>query len=275
MVGRQGQGPGEYYGASWLLPYADGFLLGTSDLRTLAFDDQGNFQGQLPLSFQQSGYMVRLGGDTIVVAQPMSTTHRFGLPFHVLTLAGDTLRSFGAEDRSIGDVGTFLLYRSIAAASDSTFWAVHPFTYQVQLWSASGTKLSDIRVSRAGFAEDVSSRSVAELTDEFRPAPRIRSIWQRDDGKLVLLIERQKANLPDRPPQASGGEIAARSSARMNDRDQVLEVIDPWTGELQDSLINPGPVYLMGAFSDDLVWGLVADDDGREQPQIFRIVWDP
>jgi hypothetical protein len=48
-------------------------------------------------------------------------------------------------------------------------------------------------------------------------------------------------------------------------------VVDPRTGQLLRSVVNSGPVYLMGILSDDLVWGVVADADGREQPRVYRL----
>lgn len=271
LIGRRGQGPGEYHGVSWLLPADGGLLIGTTDGRTLRFSSDGEFLGQSPFGVRVSGYITRVAGDTIVVAQPTPVLGQGFKPFHVLTLSGDTLGVFGAEGGSEDAKTLIQLYRTITPASDSTFWAVHPFTYLIEQWTTRGSLIHAVQVQRDGFPTGAEGKTVLELMDEYRPAPRVRAVRQRADGTLLVMIERQKPDLPPRPTGAPSGEVPARLAARMEDRDQVLEVVDPRTGRMLRSVVNSGPVYLMGILSDDLVWGVVADADGREQPNVYQL----
>ena len=181
LIGRRGQGPGEYHGVSWLLPADGGLLIGTTDGRTLRFNSDGEFLGQSPFGVRVSGYITRMAGDIIVVAQPTAVPGQGFRPFQVLDLSGDTLGSFGADGGS-EDASTLIqLYRTITPASDSTFWAVHPFTYLLEQWTTRGSLIHAVQVQRNWFPPGAEGKTVLELMDEYRPAPRVRAVRQRAD----------------------------------------------------------------------------------------------
>lgn len=272
QFGGVGEGPGEYRGVLWLLGHGDSLVVGTGQGKTLVFSTDGAYLGEVRLQLRPSGYRAHLRGDTLVVAEPIYTKDRFGYPLHVMTLSGDTLRSFGVADRSFdaasvkGDAAR--LFRSVAPATDSTFWAVAPFTYRIEEWSAAGVLIREAQAERAWLLPGAGEMSSAQLIGGVLPAPRVRGIQRSSGGKLLALTERPRSAESDPAPQHLG---STGFSGRLTELVQEIELVDPSTGTLLWSIINPGPAYLMGFLGPDLLWGITTDPDGREQPVVYRL----
>lgn len=272
LIGGIGDGPGEYRGVRWLLRRGDSLLVGTTKGNIFAYTTGGVYIGEVPLRMRLSGYLAPLRGDTLMVAEPIYTKDRFGYPLHVMTLSGDTLRSFGVADRRFdaasvkGDAAR--LFRSVAPATDSTFWAVAPFTYRIEEWSAAGVLIREAQAERAWLLPGAGEMSSAQLIGGVLPAPRVRGIQRSSGGKLLALTERPRSAESDPAPQHLG---STGFSGRLTELVQEIELVDPSTGTLLWSSTNPGPAYLMGFLGPDLLWGITTDPDGREQPVVYRL----
>lgn len=268
-LGRRGEGPGEITDVANLYPRGDSIVVGDQRRATLLFDPQGNFVRMLPRTVAWIGQVFTLRGDTVLVAEPISTESRFGLPLHLMAPTGDTI-SFGSDDRSFDMRRMMAMVRVVTPETDSTFWVGRADRYELQRWHMNGRLLSTLGPSRDWFPPQTKDWDGSNSS----PMPtRIKNLHWDGKGHLFVMMERARADRPDQPD--NGGREPTRASSlteRLTFMEQVIEVIDVSTGELLGAMQVPG-TYLMNFVDDGRLVGLKDGRNGEELPVVYRVVY--
>lgn len=268
-LGARGEGPGEFTYVAQLYPKGDSVVVG--DLRGAAalFDHDGRFVRALASSINVIGQVVLLSGDTLLVPMSIMNEERFGLPLHLMAPNGDTVRSFGAEDRSYNPRLTVAAYRIVAPQTDSTFWVARIDKYQIERWHINGQLLQELTLERPWFTPRTEDWDGSQSE---RPPSRIKQIHQDRDGHLLVLLERARADWQPEMGAVKGREGSGPNSlpGQMRYFEHLIEVLDPTNGTLLTTL-SGGDTYLMNFVDDDRLVGIQPGPDGEEWPAIYRV----
>jgi hypothetical protein len=268
-LGGRGEGPGEFNYVAQLHPKGDSVVVG--DLRGTAalFAADGRFVRGLHSPISVIGQTVLLRGDSLLVATSIMTEQRLGLPLHLMAPDGDTVRSFGAEDRSYNPRLTVAAYRIVAPQTDSTFWVARIDKYQIERWHMNGQLLQEITLERPWFSPRTEDWDGSQSE---RPPSRIKQIHQDRDGHLLVLLERARADWQPERGAVKGREGSGPNSlpGQMRYFEHLIEVLDPTSGALLATL-SGGDTYLINFVDDDRLVGIQSGPDGEEWPAIYRV----
>lgn len=267
-IGRLGEGPGEFPSVSILYPVAYSLVVGGPNGGASLFSPEGAFVRSLRTRLLSTGHVLRLRGDTMVVPEPAMSGTRFGLPLQLIAPTGDTVRSFGSEDRSFNPRLQTRLYRTIAPATDSTLWVARLDQYVIERWHMNGTLLQTITGDRSWFPP---MERDWDGTGSRRYQTSIAKIHADDDGHLFVLIARAR---PDFESTGTTGNRESTEPVVLMDRlaylEHVIEVLDARTGLLLDTIEHRGD-YLLSFLDDGRVFAMAPGADGREMPRTYRI----
>lgn len=272
LVGKLGPGPGELQYPAILLARGDSLVIG--DMRGDAglFDAAGQFVRTIAPRITSLGDLLVMRGDTLLLTEPLYTEARFGLPLHVIAPTGDTVRSFGAEDRSFDSSVPLRMYRHLAAESDSTFWVARIDRYELQRWHINGSLLHNLRPTRTWFPP--MEREWDGTTAVAYPTI-LKSIYVHPTGGIYVLLERARSDFAPTGKRTFDEEEKTKSlTDRLTYMEQVVEVIDGTTGGLKATFVNKEG-YLLQFVEDGRLVGVTAGPDGSEWPIIYRVVAGP
>jgi hypothetical protein len=270
LLGSRGPGPGEFETVSQVFAKADSVVVGDIRGELSLFGPGGNFVRTLPLTVTTVGQTILLRGDTLLLAEPIFSGDRFGLPLHLLAPTGDTVRSFGATDRSVDRRVMSRLVRHMAPATDSTIWVARHDRYQIERWHMNGTRLETLTLDRDWFPPLEADWDGGTS----KPYPTVlRDIHQDRSGHLVVILERARPGSPTMPG-AGGHESGVTTSLveRLASLEQVIEVLDADTGALIASTPGPRDVFLMRSLEDDRIVGIGTDPSGRDLPVVYAAI---
>lgn len=259
IVGRDGEGPGEYWHPMPIVEFPSG--------RLAVFDDRN---GRLSIleadgTFLNSAHFPHdillahpLSDSLLLVNGTVRTPERIGIPFHLVHIDGTILESFGPE-ASLLPGAEEPGYRHIAVIDERQFLstATSGRPYRIELW--------DGRTLRT-----VWTRATKWFPDE-SPPRRSREIrpWvgglHRDGSRLWTIV-----GVPDPAytPAPPGTRVIVDSQYRDSRWDTVVELIDLRLGEVVASqrfdqhilrLLWDGTALRLGA--DDLgvpLWQILA-----------------
>jgi hypothetical protein len=269
LVGQRGPGPGEVESVSQLLAKGDSLIVGDMRGDLSVFAPNGKLVRTLPLKVTTIGQTVLLRGDTLLLAEPIFDGDRFGYPLHLFAPGGDSVRSFGATDRSFDRRIMSRLVRHIAPATDSTVWVARHDRYQIERWHMNGTLLQTITADRTWFPPMETDWDGGTST----PYPTdLRDVHEDQDGHLIVMLERARAGFsltPDTGRHESG--VTTSLVDRLAYVEQVIEVLDAHTGTLIGTIAGPRDVFLMRSLDDDRIVGIRNDADGRNLPVFYRL----
>jgi hypothetical protein len=250
-LGRKGEGPGEVRRVWSLSPgQGDSVLVGEMGNRLHFFSGDGNFGRTLSLYPMGTQAVQFPGGDLMVNASVM-TRAGIGLPLQVFSSDGEKKAAFG-DDNPVLPWRPASRMRVIAAATDSSAWAVQPDLYVLQEWSKTGSRLRTVRREVEWFPEP-SVREERPNPAFQRPAPAVSALLQ--DGNF-LWVALQVADAEWVPIRQEGLGNAAPATPETLNRiwDTVIEVIDLRDGSLFawariDAFVRgftaPGEVYTL------------------------------
>jgi hypothetical protein len=267
-IGRIGEGPGEITEVANLYPKGDSLVVGDQRRVAALFAPNGRYVRTLPRAVSWIGKVHVLRGDTMLLAEPIASEARFGLPFHLIAPDGDTVRSFGSDDRSFDVRRSMAMYRVVTPESDSIFWAARVDRYELQRWHINGQLLDSLKPERAWFPPQVKDWDGTNA----EPMPtRIKSIHLDLEGRLLVMIERARRDRPDEPDN-DGREPHSGSSLleRLAFMEQLVEIIDAGTGELLGEVRLPER-YLVNFVDDGRLVVLREGEDGEELPAVYRL----
>jgi hypothetical protein len=181
-----------------------------------------------------------LASGEILAMGKRSTPELLGLPLHLLTRTGKSIRTFGDEN-PIGDPRDISLYRRhISLALEGTVWVSPEFRYQVERWDMDGHLIETI-VREAEWFPPRTPTVEEPLTRE-RPIPRtpkpmppvFHGAYQDSEGLLWL-----NSVVTDPDWRKHFEEIKAENprSLPWDGRfyNTMIEIIDPNTGKLLTS----------------------------------------
>lgn len=268
-LGARGEGPGEFNYVAQLYPKGDSVVVG--DLRGAAamFAPDGRFIRALALPINLIGQTVLLRGDTLLAQMSIMNEERFGLPLHLMAPNGDTVRSFGAEDRSFNPRLSVAAYRMVAPETDSTFWVARIDKYRIERWHMSGHLLQVLAHDRPWFTPRTEDWDGSQRE---RPPSRIKQIHQDRAGRLLVLLERARADWRPESGAGRGREPSGPNSlpGQMRYFEHVIEILDPVSGALLATLTG-GDTYLMNFVDDDRLVGIQPGPGGEEWPVVYRV----
>ncbi len=265
VLGRQGEGPGEYQRPTIVLADSGRVLINDNFGNWHVFDTLGRPIQTITSTVPGATQGLLLRGDTVLVAQSASEPERFGYPLHLVAPDGRTVLSFETEDRTDNPSHRFARYRALARESDSTFWVARMDRYEIELWSTAGKRLKSLAMQRDWFPPfDVDPQSI----DRERPLGMLLKLHRDGHGHLLVLLRRARADWKARPITGRGWMSPTDG---MEFIDEVVEVLDQRTGTLLGSFVQRD-VPILGFLDDGRVFGVSADASGRQLPFVGRVV---
>ena len=227
VIGRAGQGPGEFERLRTLIP-GPGDTLFAPDLgqgRITMFGPDRALAGTLPMPFVLPDLVMPDG--SFLVASQIGRSETIGYPMHVVDREGRVVRSFGTDEPQYRADLNHILTRKVAPGPDGTVWAMAPARYLLERWDPStGERLQSTRIRSDWFRE-----SIEPYTDEtVRPPPRVAGLWEDEDG-LVWIIVRD-ADVDWEPPPRANEELPFDLQEYNRLFDWVIEVVDPGSGRV-------------------------------------------
>ena len=227
VIGRAGEGPGEFLRLHTLIP-GPGDTLFAPDLgqgRISMFGPDRTLAGTFPMPFVLPDLVMPDG--SFLVAAPIRRSETIGYPLHVVDREGRVVRSFGTDEPQYRPDSNHILTRIVAPGRDGTVWAMAPARYLLERWDPStGERLQSTRIPSDWFRE-----SIEPYTDEtVRPPPRVAGLWEDEDGLVWIIV--QDAD-PDWEPSPRANEhrpIERQERNRLYD--WVIEVVDPDSGRV-------------------------------------------
>jgi hypothetical protein len=203
-----------------------------------------------------------LGAGRLVIATPLRTPARVGLPLHLVE-GGRVVRSFGSESGTFRPDIPHFDRRAVAPAGPGRVWSAHKNRYQIELWSTAGRKLREYRRSVDWFPPYLATRAVSP---DAPPATLLQQVWQDRDGRLwvSMLVADRNWRRAVRPGGPHGYTVADYDGYR----DTVIEVIDPERGRVLASRRFPLGVEFIG---EGKLGGVVAGQDDVPYYAVWRM----
>lgn len=227
VVGRSGDGPGEFRGINGLRLTLNDTLYVHDRLRhrLTVLDPDLEFVRSMPLRLTLHDKGVVLAGEYLVMNGFQLTPDRVGLPIHVTNSFGEIVRSFGGSgavgpEESAGLAGI----RWLTPASGDRVWAAHFNEYILELWSLDGDLVSRIERDAEWF-----TAPEAEPEGPQPPQPQLLDLRQDADGRLWIMGRTADPQWRESRRLVDGGWETTRPELN---RDFVIEVIDPSSGTL-------------------------------------------
>jgi hypothetical protein len=268
-LGGLGEGPGEFRSVAQLYPKGDSVVVG--DLRGAAalFAPDGQYVRAFASPINLIGQVLLLRGDTLLVPAQISDDARSGLPLHLIAPTGDTTRSFGGELGSTDPQLEIAAHRVVAPQTDSTFWVARIERYQVERWHINGELLHTLTLERPWF---VPRTKDWDGTQRERPPTRIKQIHQDRAGRLLVLLERARADWTPEGAAPRGREPTTPNSlaGQMRYFEHLIEVLDPDDGALLATLTG-GDTYFLSFVDDGRLVAIQPGPDGEEWPAVYRV----
>lgn len=225
VIGRSGQGPGEFLRLRTLVP-GPGDTLFAPDMgqgRITMLGPDRELAGTLPVPFPPD--LVMPDG-LFLFAQQIPRTETIGYPMHLVDREGRVVRSFGTDQPQYRPDLDHILTRKVAPGPDGTVWAMAPARYLLERWDpTTGEQLQSTRIPSDWFSESIDPTDLA-----VRPPSRVEGLWEDEDG-LVWTIVRDADVDWERPPR---GNETRPMDQQEYDRlfDWVIEVVDPGSGHV-------------------------------------------
>ena len=259
-IGRSGEGPGEVTGV-WTVSrgQADSVLVGEMGGRLHTFAGDGSFGRTLNLQRMATRTIQFPDGDWLVSAQ-IPTRSGIGVPLNLFSPTGERKGVVGNEQRVLPwRPGSRT--RTVALASDSSFWVAGQDHYVIEEWSKAGTLLRTIRRRVDWFPRPREDRPWPNPAVE-RPDPGVID-FQQDGHLLWVLIVVADEEWAPLEPERPGGPIPATPETNNQLWDTVFEVIDLRDGSLfastkmrerAGSFSGPGETYTFREGQDGMLY---------------------
>jgi hypothetical protein len=235
-LGRPGDGPGEFRFIGDIRFDEDG-LLHAFDRRagrhTVLDASDGSVLGtnRIPVGVWAG---VPLADGAVVVSGSLQTREAVGYPLHVFDGSGTLRKSFGSDEPQFHPgMELATLVRWLLPAGPETFWAAWPNDYRIELWDVRGAMVRALHGNRDWFLPW--TRQVLPR-DNRPPSPSIVDIGYDAEGHLWVVMavagERWSEALNRDRRDSHGNPTLHQDERRHYYRDQIVEVIDPRSGQL-------------------------------------------
>jgi len=231
VLGRRGNGPGEYQGAS-ALAAAVGDTLYVADRpgrRLTVLDPEWRFVRRAPLPGAVTAMASTVDGALVVNAR-LADRERFGQPYHIVDRLGNHVRSFG-HDRTqplLPDEGWRML-RVLTPDRESGFWGAAVYgEFRIEHWSADG-RLRSSFIRKTEWLPNLRG-PVPVISPTSPPGPSIRGITQDSAGRiwiLALVADTSWHRGLSRGRQEAEAGVSYDIDNLDRTFDSIIEVIDP------------------------------------------------
>ncbi|GIW52755.1 MAG: hypothetical protein KatS3mg081_2110 [Gemmatimonadales bacterium] len=270
LLGRRGQGPGEFEHAGPVKVGPDDslFVFDHSLNRLTVFDRDLKVARTQLLPVWPRNVLIRRSGEMVMQAM-VPTPDRIGFPLHLVSRDGRILASYGAERPVVSRRHTAAQWPELAESTDpGAVWIASRDAYVLSLWRDGGARILTIVREVDWFPPRAEDVFVPE--DAARPVPWIRGIFQDRQGLLWVLVSVADQQWRARPRAGGGVERRPVSNSEINRYvDTRIEVLDPSAGVLVAAVRHPS--LLMGFVEEGLVFGPRGDDQGNEFVEIYRL----
>lgn len=228
VIGRTGQGPGEFFNLGYAKVDDDhAYLLDQRQRRVTVLELDG-FAVARAFQLPESPFdLLPLPTGRIVLAMDVQTPEHAGHPYHLLDRDGSFLRSFGGDGGVYRRDRSHLLRRRLALGSTAgRFWGAERTRYRLSLMDESGSLLSTLE-RRVSWFQPHERGLIADPAEP--PRPRISHVHTDSRGRLWVLIqvaaERWVDGLVERTLPTGRRLWTVGDEDRL--LDSVIEVIDP------------------------------------------------
>lgn len=257
-IGREGEGPGEYYGIRYLQILGGDTLHVLSRGRHTVLSLDGDVIDSSPALIYSTNATV-LDDGRVLVNKTLQSPDRIGLPAHILGADGQPILSFGNDS---GDPqGEFVEgnWRTVSYSGGDRVWVGPLGEYRLEAWDTTGVHLRTLVRSPSWF-EPWDRRSSRQPFGE-KPNPILLSVHEDDKGRLWVI-----SRVPDR-----NWKPGVEEPAYEHVYDTVLEVIDPENGDLIVSQRFDAETQLFLYFiSGDLLTSFSVNEVGVEKIHVWK-----
>lgn len=249
VVGRFGEGPGEYEWIRWLKPHGKRLYLFDPFLRRVTvLDEDFEVVRTTPLGVRQFLWDAEVVNDSLyVVNSGFYTTERAGFYLHSVGMDGRVIQSFDELTEayppraSMEQQGTL---RLLVRSRDGSLWAANRNRYEIERWDpATGRRLD--RFIRP--VDWFPSHGRRQPIDPSRPPPPIiRDIIEDRNGWLWVLMRRTSSRWAEhvvRTPADAHPEMGEYTMDGVPGAwEEIVEVIDPETARVMAQSVLPNGI---------------------------------
>ena len=265
--GRRGEGPGEYQ-AIGNLRFRPGDTLEIYDSglrRKTILAPDGTVVGTSRFEVRSYSGGVFLGDGRVVVNEHRQTPEQVGYPLQLVDGSGEIVRSLGAIRPEFRPNEPWTVQKVLAAGPHgATVWSVGRSSYLMELWDTAGVRLQALQRDAEWFEPWVTDTPLGP--DQPPPKPAVGAVKTDLQGRLWVLVlvpaEDWRDGLVSRE---WGWDIDVYRAF-----DQILEVIDPGTGELVVSRRFPDQDFIV-FLGDDMIVSYREDEMGYPFLDFWRI----
>lgn len=256
LIGRRGQGPGEFTGISDIaISAGDSLLVFARGNRLLVFSSEDRFAREVRLELSArsipSGGFLRDG--RIVTSGVTTKASGVGLALHLLSVEGTYLRGVCGPSVLRDGRNQPLLNRVFWLAPDDGVWAIEPGNYRIERCDVTGQTtmilvgqpawtnirpvseldakapqpIAMIRTKKIPGGKEADHGISAPLSRDILPVTAFDNIWTDSIGRVWL-----SARVPDIDWRTSLGPNGERDEYSDALYDTQVEIIDPRTAQV-------------------------------------------
>jgi hypothetical protein len=265
--GRRGEGPGEYQ-AIGNLRFRPGDTLEIYDSglrRKTILAPDGTVVSTSRFEVRSYSGGVFLAHGRVIVNEHRRTPEQVGYPLQLVDGSGKIVRSLGAIRPEFRSNEPWTVQKVLAAGPDgATVWSVGRSSYLMELWDTTGARLQALQRDAEWFEPWVTDTPLGP--DQPPPKPAVGAVKTDPQGRLWVLVlvaaEDWREGLVSRE---WGWDIDVYRAF-----DQILEIIDPESGELLMSRRFSDHDFI-GFLGDDMIVSYREDEMGYPFLDIWRI----
>ena len=251
VVGRDGEGPGEYRSIRWIRSVGDYLhVFDPRQARRTILDPNFDVVSSDVYGVREGLFDVAVSDNSsYVVNARFHDPARVGLALHAFDSNGAYVRSFDESDLPSGfgtDTNILWQLRLLHMGRDDLLWSADVYRYRITLWNAStGERLKILDRPNDWFPKYGAAR--------LSPQPPITAIQQSSDGLVWVLL----------------GLLAGEDDPRPT----LIEVIDPGTAVVVATTILEEPQRLSSFVGDGIAvsWDWSNDDLDTRVLRIWKL----
>lgn len=242
LIGREGEGPGEFGRISNLVvgPRDSLYVLDDGNSRLTVVSREHDMIRTAPLPFGADYPRVHyLRNDVLLVNANVRTPEVVGLPLHTVTTNGEHLFSFGSSDPVYRPDFPQILRRRTTLSRDGTIWSAYPKQYVLERWTLSGRFVERLIVEAEWFEPYMRTRYPTPDESGF---PNMQSIYEDGAGRIWCAVVVPDENWAEGlgEPRVFEGQRYYEVEDLAATYDTRVDVIDLRTRQVLASLILDG-----------------------------------
>ena len=245
LIGRRGQGPGEF---EWVIPptvgLADSLLVWDAALRrTAVYSPSLEFERDYRFPFPP---VFVFDDGSILVNENIPDPDHIGYPLHVLAPDGEILRSFGQDPPEFRADQAAQYSRALAVTGEGQLWTSPNARLELELWDPwTGEQLRELPTEWPEFRIDESGGREADPR-RYEPSTRVTGLIHEPEGVLWVLLRHAA---PDWEPTYGPDEPIPREGLSLEERERFYQwavlAADDASGEILGEGRFPYPIRML------------------------------